>query len=226
MSRIVALVPMRHESVRVPGKNYRPFAGRPLYQHIIQALLDCPLIEEVIIDTDSPAIMKDAEKAFPQVRLMERPEHLRVDTMPMNEVLLNTVRQIDADYYLQTHSTNPLLKAETITGAIETFLAERPAYDSLFGVTGLQVRLWDQLTQAVNHNPNILLRTQDLPPIYMENSNLYLFTQEILERRHNRIGERPLMFDIDAREAWDIDDEFGFHVGEILFKERQKETGK
>ena len=223
--RIVALVPMRHHSERVPGKNYRPFAGQPLYHHIIGSLLACPLVAEVVIDTDSPVITEDASQHFPQVRLIDRPEHLRADTMSMNEVLLHDVHQVDADYYLQTHSTNPLLRTETITRAIELLLSELPGYDSLFGVTRFQVRLWDQLARAVNHNPNILLRTQDLPPLYMENSNLYIFTRPLLERRRNRIGERPLMFEIDSLEAWDIDDETAFRIAELLYREREREAG-
>ena len=121
--RVVAIVPMRHESERVPGKNYRPFAGRPLYHHIVSALLACPPVAEVLIDTDSPAIMADAAQHFPQARVLERPAHLRDGATPMNDVLLNVVRQAPADLYLQTHSTNPLLRAATIQSAIERLVA-------------------------------------------------------------------------------------------------------
>jgi CMP-N-acetylneuraminic acid synthetase len=220
--RLAAIVPMRHRSERVPGKNYRLFAGKPLYHHIIHNLQACPLVDEIAIDTDSPTISQDAAQHFPQVRLIERPEHLRADTVPMNDVLLYDVSQVKADYYLQTHSTNPLLRAATITHAIQYFLDHYPLHDSLFAVTRLQTRLWDGLARAVNHNPAILLRTQDLPPIYEENSNLYLFTREILERRHNRIGERPLLFEIDRLEAWDIDEELDFRIAEFLSTERQR----
>lgn len=215
--RIVAILPMRHESERVPGKNYRPFAGRPLYHQITGQLLSCPQIGELLIDTDSPTIMEDAARHFPQVRVIERPAHLRDGATPMNDVLINAVHQAPADFYLQTHSTNPLLRAETISRAIEQFLAAYPVYDSLFGVTRLQSRLWDALARPINHNPAILLRTQDLPPVYEENSNLYMFTRETLERRHNRIGERPLLFPIDRLEAWDIDEEADFRIAELIF---------
>lgn len=216
--RTAALVPMRHTSVRVPGKNFRPFAGRPLYHHIVSELLACPAVNEVVIDTDSPTIAADVREHFPDITLLERPEHLRADTVPMNDVLLNATAQVGADFYLQTHSTNPLLRGATIGRALELFFAQYPMHDSLFGVTRLQTRLWDQLARPVNHNPSILLRTQDLPPVYEENSCLYLFTRDDLERRHNRIGERPLMFDIDRVEAWDIDEELDFLVGELLFR--------
>lgn len=217
--KIVAFVPMRHNSERVPGKNYRDFAGQPLYHCVVKNLLACPLISQVVIDTDSPTIQEDATRHFPQVKLLERPAHLRAGITPMNDVLLNSVEQVKADFYLQTHSTNPLLRAATITDAVEKFLKNYPMYDSLFGVTRLQTRLWDSLARAVNHNPAILLRTQDLPPIYEENSCLYLFTREILESKHNRIGDRPFMFEIERLEAVDIDEELDFKVAELLYKE-------
>lgn len=219
---IVALVPMRHHSERVPGKNYRPFVGRPLYHHIVGSLLACPLINEVVINTDSPVIVEDALQHFPQVRLIERPEHLRAGTVPTNEVLLYDVTQVEADYYLQTHSTNPLLRTQTIAQAVQQFLDNYPIYDSLFSVTRVQTRLWDSLARAINHNPAILLRTQDLPPVYEENSCLYIFTRSTLETRHNRIGERPLMFEIDRLEAWDIDEELDFRIAEFLYLNQQE----
>lgn len=222
---IVALVPMRHESKRVPGKNYRPFAGRPLYHHIVSSLLRCDLVKELVIDTDSPVIAEDAVQHFPQIRLLERPEDLRADTVPMNDVLLHDAGQVEADYYLQTHSTNPLLRSETITRAIESFLSNRHTYDTLFSVTRVQARLWDNEGRAINHDPTVLLRTQDLPPVYEENSCLYIFTRRTLERRGNRIGERPLLFEIDRAEAWDIDEELDFRVAEFLYLEREKRGG-
>src|SRR5438105_2966437 len=215
--KIVALVPMRHSSERVPGKNYRPFAGKPLYHHIVNSLLACPQIAQVVIDTDSPTIMADAHENFPQVTVIERPEKLRGGMVPANEVLLHDVKQVPADFYLQTHSTNPLLRPRTISSAIDGFLSNYPTYDSLFTVTRLQTRLWDQLGRAINHNPGVLLRTQDLPPVYEENSNLYIFTAEILEKRRSRLGERPLMFEVDPMEAWEIDEELDFQVAEFLY---------
>ncbi|MBE0698635.1 MAG: acylneuraminate cytidylyltransferase family protein, partial [Anaerolineaceae bacterium] len=139
---IVALVPMRHHSERVRGKNYRLLAGKPLFHHILDTLLQCPEISRIAVDTDSPTIMDSLSKEYPQVVIIERPEHLRADTMPMNEVLLHDTGQLPADFYLQTHSTNPLLRPQTISRAIQALLGQFPAYDSLFSVTRLQTRLW------------------------------------------------------------------------------------
>ena len=218
MTRIVAIVPMRHDSQRVKGKNYREFVAKPLYHYIVGTLLDCPSISEVVIDTDSPVILEEAARLFPSVRLLERPENLRDGATPMNDVLLHTTSVVPADFYLQTHSTNPLLTKASIERAIATFQEKAPAFDSLFSVTRLQTRLWDQLARPINHNAAILLRTQDLPPVYEENSCIYLFTREILARRRNRIGDRPLMFEIDEIEAQDIDIETNFLLAEQLFR--------
>lgn len=214
--KIAALVPMRHHSQRVPGKNYRPLAGKPLYQHIISTLLEVPQISQVVVDTDSELVMAGLREHFPEVLILERPAHLRADTVPMNDILLYDSSCVKADYYLQTHSTNPLLSASTIENAIDSFLKAYPTYDSLFSVTRLQTRLWDGQGKAINHNPEILLQTQDLPPVYEENSCLYMFTRQNLVDRGNRLGVRPLMFTMDAAESWDIDEELDFAITEFL----------
>ncbi len=213
---IAALIPMRHSSERVPNKNFRSFHGKPLYHWIVTALLEAPSVGEVVIDTDSPTIRQDAAEHFPSIRVIERPEHLRDGSIPMNEVLLNTVKQINADYFFQTHSTNPLLRAQTIERAVRTFLDALPQKDSLFGVTRWQTRFYDASGKAMNHDPGVLLRTQDLPPVYEENSNIYIFSKQTLEERGNRIGHNPVLFEIDRLESTDIDDEEAFRLAEAI----------
>ena len=216
--KLCALVPMRHHSQRVPGKNYRPLAGKPLFHHILETLLKVPEINVVAVDTDSEPVMDGVRRFFPDVKLIERPPHLRADDVPMNDILLYDTEQIEADFYLQTHSTNPLLQAGTISRAIGAFLTTYPNRDSLFSVTRLQTRLYDQDGGAINHNPGELIQTQDLPPVYEENSCLYLFTRRNLIKWHHRIGEQPLMFETLAEEAWDIDEELDFTICDFLLR--------
>lgn len=218
--RIVALVPMRHDSERVRGKNYRPMAGKRLYHHVVEALLASRHVAEVVIDTDSTLIMEDAACAFPSVRVLERPVELRGGHVAMNEVLLYDVSRVEGDFYLQTHSTNPLLETSTIDAAVEAFLHGWPQHDSLFSVTPLQTRLYWADGRPLNHDPDVLLRTQDLPPVYEENSNLYIFSRRGLQSRRSRIGARPLLFEIDRAEAWDIDEELDFMIAECLLEKR------
>jgi CMP-N-acetylneuraminic acid synthetase len=144
----------------------------------------------------------------------------------MNDILLHDTAQVDAEFYLQTHSTNPLLKADTISRGIKTFFTDYPKYDSLFSVTRLQTRLYFPDGRAINHDPAVLIQTQHLPAVYEENSCLYLFTRENLIKKHHRIGEKPLMFEIDANEAWDIDEELDFDICNFLLGKRLSEESK
>jgi CMP-N-acetylneuraminic acid synthetase len=211
---IAAIVPMRHFSRRVSGKNYRLLGGKPLYRYIVDTLLTIPAITEVVIDTDSDLIVQEVEAHLPQVHIVRRPEHLRDEMYVMNDILLNTVKEVQADYYLQTHSTNPLLRPETVSRAIDRFLAELDTHDSLFSVTPLHTRLWTADGHAVNHDPDNLVRTQDLAPVMEENSCIYIFRRSVLEERHNRIGVRPLVFVMDPSEAIDIDTELDWLIAE------------
>jgi CMP-N-acetylneuraminic acid synthetase len=218
--KLVSLVPMRHHSQRVPGKNYRLLAGKPLFHHIVETLLTVPEIDQVVVDTDSAPVMDGLRQYFPQVKVIDRPENLRADDVPMNDVLIHDTDQVQADFYLQTHSTNPLLKPETVSRAIRSFLTDSPTRDSLFSVTRLQSRMYDQHGRAINHDPAVLIQTQELPPVYEENSCLYIFTREKLIERHHRIGETPIMFEIDADEAWDIDEELDFAICDFLLRRK------
>ncbi|MGP1273030.1 MAG: acylneuraminate cytidylyltransferase family protein [Phycisphaerales bacterium] len=214
--QFVALVPMRHASERIPNKNFKPFRGLPLYAHIVGTLVRCRSIRLVVIDTDSPAIENDCRHRFPSVRLLRRPEHLRDGAIPMNDVLRHTVGQIDGEWFLQTHSTNPLLRVETIERAIDTLRRAWPDRDSLFGVTRWQTRLYDHDGRPINHDPAVLARTQDLPPVFEENSNLYLFSRSVLASRGQRIGAAPVLFEIDRLEAVDIDDDAGWRLADAV----------
>jgi CMP-N-acetylneuraminic acid synthetase len=219
--RLIALVPMRHHSVRVPEKNYRLLGGRPLYAYILEALLEVPAIERIVVDTDSPNIRDGVGAAFPAIEVIERPADLRADDVSMNRILAHDVAVRPAGFYLQTHSTNPLLKPATIGRAIEAFFARQPEIDSLFSVTRWQKRLWDAAGKPLNHDPAVLLPTQDLPPVFEENSCLYIFERESFLRTGHRLGRSPRYFEIEAEEAWDIDTERDFAIAEALLEARR-----
>lgn len=206
LAELIALVPMRHTSERVSGKNYRNVAGKPLYAYILESLQACPEIDRIVVDTDSPVIRQGMGARFPRVQLLERPEHLISGDVPMNAIIAHDVEMAPAEMYLQTHGTNPLLRPETISTAIRAFRADAE-HDSLFSVTPLRVRLWSAEGKPLNHDPERLLRTQDLPAVYQENSCLYLFRRDGFLATGNRIGRRPRLFVIEQEEAWDVDEE-------------------
>jgi CMP-N-acetylneuraminic acid synthetase len=192
--------------------------GKPLYSYILETLLECPEVVRIVVDTDSPIIMSGVSKAYPSVQLIERPEHLRGDFVAMNAVLLHDVKEVMADFYLQTHSTNPLLKSRTISHAVSRFFSAYPQNDSLFSVSRLQTRLWNPAGKPINHDPMELIRTQDLPPVYEENSCIYIFERDRFMKRGNRLGEKPQFFEIEALEALDIDEEIDFKIAECVIK--------
>ncbi|MFB1066318.1 cytidylyltransferase domain-containing protein [Natrinema sp. H-ect4] len=216
MPRLAALVPMKGHSERVPNKNLRDFNGRPLCHWILNTLRATPEVDELVVNTDSPEIAAEAEQFGATV--IDRPERLQGDRVPMNDIILHDVRTVDADLYLQTHCTNPLLRSSTISEAVSMYLEDDDC-DSLFSVTPMQTRLWDGETRPINHERDELQRTQDLDPVYEENSNIYLFTQDSVKQRENRIGDRPRMFSMDAKEAIDIDQPIDFRVAEYLHRD-------
>lgn len=223
--RIAAIVPIRANSVRVPRKNFRDFGGRPLYTHIIDTLIKCNNIAEVWIDTDSDEIITDKHLRN-HVSVIPRPTELQPDTVAMNDILLHDATYIDTPFILQTHCTNPLLSEKTIDSAIASFFESKNGYDSLFSVTRTQKRFFDKDGIPVNHDPKNLIRTQDLPPLYEENSCIYLFSREALLKHRNRIGKRPFMFEIPALEAIDIDEEHDFYIAESIYKRNNAEIIK
>lgn len=215
MNRVTAIVPMRHSSERVPGKNYRDLGGMPLYHHVVRALLGTPSVAEVIIDTDSDWILDDAARAFPEVKAVVRPEHLRDGHTAMNLVLEHSVQHAANDTIMQTHSTNPFVRPGTFEAAVQAFFADDDV-DSVFGATRIQGRLWTHDVRAVNHDPAVLARTQDLDPIYLENSCFYVFTKDTLLATGNRLGKNPAIVEVDPLEATDIDVESDFTLAEVI----------
>ncbi len=220
MTKLAALVPMRHHSQRVPEKNFRHLAGKPLFHHILATLVDVPELDLIYVDTDSPVIANGIEESFPAVKIIDRPEDLRADDVSMNRIIAHDMSVIGADLYLQTHSTNPLLQAGTISKAIQVYLENSAKFDSLFSVTRVQTRLYDREGKAINHNPGELIQTQDLPPLYEENSCIYMFTEAGLKQNGHRIGHLPYMYEISPDEAWDIDTPFDFEIVDFLMKKK------
>lgn len=213
--RIVALLPMKSNSERVKGKNFRNFCGKPLFQWILDSLLAVDEIDQIIINTDAREIL--AENGLTdsdRVTIRDRRAEICGDMVSMNLIIEDDVANTDANIYLMTHTTNPLMSPSTIKGAIQAFQKEQTSenVDSLFTVDKIQTRFYREDCSAVNHDPDNLIRTQDLEPWFEENSNLYIFTKESFAKTNARIGKQPMMFespkfesiDIDTPEDWDF----------------------
>lgn len=211
-----ALLPMKGHSERVKNKNLRDFNGRPLFYYVLDTLMRCEYISGVYIDTDSEEIAGQAKGFFPDVHIIERPSGLCGDMVSMNAIIMHDIEVVGGEYYIQTHTTNPLLKVETLKKGCELFIKNMDQYDSLFSVNRFQTRLYDAVGKAVNHDPDRLIRTQDLPPLYEENSNMYIFSKSSFMERNARIGRKPQMLEMDKLESVDIDEETDFFLAEQI----------
>lgn len=213
--KIVALLPMKANSQRVKGKNFKPLHGKPLFKWILDTLLSIEEIDCVIINTDARQIL--AENGLVEsgrVLIRDREPELCGDTVSMNLILADDVEAVEADCYLMTHTTNPFLSAETIRKGMALFREKKQSgeADSVFSVNKIQTRFYREDTSAVNHDPANLIQTQDLEPWYEENSNLYIFSKDSFAAANARIGARPAMLvthkfesvDIDEPEDWDF----------------------
>lgn len=216
--KIKALLPMKGNSERVPNKNMRHFDGAPLYHAVMKSLLASKYINQVAINTDSEIIAQDAKENFgDKVIIIDRPVEIQGDFVSMNDIIDYDLSKLDGEHFLQTHSTNPLLRAETIDKAVEKYFEGLEEFDSVFGVTKVQTRFYDKDAKPVNHNPQELLRTQDLEPLYEENSNFYIFSKKAFENADKkRIGLKPQIFEVNKLEAVDIDEPEDFKLAELL----------
>lgn len=216
---LVALLPMKANSERVPRKNFRLLHGKPLFRWILDRLLEIEAVERVVINTDSEALLAgDMLPETPRLLVRRRRPEICGDFVSMNRVLEDDLAAVPADCYLMTHATNPLLSTTTMTEAIECYRAGLATgeIDSLFGVNRYQSRFYHQDGTPVNHDPAVLLRTQDLPPLFEENSTLYLFSPASFQATGARIGSRPLLFPIPRVEAVDIDDASDWDLADAL----------
>ena len=215
---------MKAYSERVPGKNMRQLCGRPLFHWILDTLNESSVIDEIIINTDSEEIADNATKHF-DVTIHMRPKYLlNIQSDEPFQIMSYDLDKTDGEYFIQTHSTNPLVKTNTICDAVNFYLNNLRKYDSLFSVTALQTRLYNNNGRALNHNPKKLIKTQNLPFIYEENSCFYIFSRKSFCENNNRIGAKPSLFPIDKFEAVDIDEEFDFLVAEKLMENRLTKT--
>lgn len=213
----VALLPMKAESVRIPDKNIKPLRGKPLFFHIINSIIETSLFDHVLINTDSPAIATLAKDHFgAYVKVKERPLSLRGNDIPMNSIIQDDIIAYPRDtIFVQLHATSPLLTASTLIDAMHVYKHHlHYGYDSLLSATEIKSRCFTDEYIPINHDPAILVKTQDLKPVIVENSGIYIFTQESFSLTGSRLGRKPFFYlvepsnpefiDIDCYSDWKL----------------------
>lgn len=196
-------IPIKHNSQRVPGKNFRDFGGVPLYQHCLKKFS----AYDRYIDTDSNDIL-EAAKEFPGVAAYRRLDSQVGDEVSVCDLIHRfVVENCDKDDIVcQIHVTSPFLKPQTL----ERALSHMKDHDSVTGCNIVQSRFWRREEYGfcpVNHNPMKLEQTQDLPEFYEENSSFYMFRASVILDTGNRIGQEPFFMSVEWPENLDIDTE-------------------
>lgn len=227
LDRCVALLPMKANSQRVKGKNFRYLNGKPLFRWVLDSLLAIEFIDKVVINTDARNIL--AENGLvdnPRVMIRDRKQELCGDTVSMNRILEDDIAAVPAATYLMTHTTNPMLSEKTIAAALAAYHAGLASgeVDSLFSVTRFQTRFYRADGSAVNHDPTNLIQTQDLEPWFEENSNLYIFSAASFAASNARIGKKPILHVMEKTEAIDIDTLEDWTLAEALSVMRHPHT--
>lgn len=223
-STIVALLPIKAHSERIKGKNFKQFGGKPLFHWCLSTLLSIDEISKIVINTDARDILlKNGLVESPRIQIRDRKPEICGDYVNINLVIADDVKNVPADIYLMTHVTNPLLTSVTIMKALNKFVEAKnnETHDSLFAVNRYQSRFYKEGGVPLNHNSKNLLRTQDLEPLFEENSCLYVFSAQSFNLNCSRIGNNPILFQTPFLESFDIDDHHQWELSEIVLKFRE-----
>ena len=212
--KTVALIPIKLGSKRVPGKNIKPFFdGTPLMHFIQKVCLDSDRINEVYVYCSDEKVQ---EYILPGVKFLKRPEYLNGDNINANDFIREFMKSVDADIYVNAHTTSPFAKVETINACIDKVASGE--YDSAFCAESIKAFMWEN-GKPINFDPDHFPRTQDLPLIFAETSIAYVFTKETFNKFNRRVGIKPYIHEVGKIEAMDIDYPEDFDIANAIYKE-------
>jgi len=210
--KIVAIIPIKTNSKRISGKNFRIFNNYPLYEHFFRYVIPRDTFDEIYIDTDSEEIKKCARNYG--FEIIDRPALMASDITNGNDLLLYESDIIKADIYFQLFITAPLLKKETIINAYN-LMKQETEFDSLLTVNEVYSWFWFD-NKPINYDPVNLPRSQDARPVIKETTGLYAIKKDVLIKKKCRIGDNPYFLVVNEIEGVDIDNELDFYIAEQL----------
>ena len=210
--KTVAMIPIKLNNERVPGKNIKRFAdGTPLMKLIQKACLNAKRVDEVYVYCSSEDVKEYLE---PGVMFLKRPEYLDSNTSNCNDIIREFIKNVNADIYIASHATGPFTRSESIDECIEA--VQTGEYDSAFLAKKIQEFLW-QDGKALNFDIQNFPRTQDLVPIYSEAPGAYVFTKDTFIRYDRRVGVKPYIKEVSEIESRDIDYVEDFEIANAIY---------
>lgn len=197
--KIVALVPIKLNNQRLPGKNTMILEGKPVCSYIFETLQNVDTINEKYVYCSDESIIPYIPEGL---HFLKRDTYLDGFQVKGLEIIDRFVKDVDADIYVLTHATQPFTKSESIKKALEKVVSGK--YDSAFSAVLLQDYMWMN-GKPLNYDRKDIVRTQDLEPIYMETGAFFIFRKEVFTEFGQRIGNNPYIYEINQFEAVDID---------------------
>ena len=216
---MIAYLIIKKYSERVPGKNFRELGEKPLFRWILDTLQEVDELERIVINTDARERLASLGLVESErLVLRDRQEDLLGNDVTANTLIAADLNEIEGEEWLMTHVTNPFLSAATIRGGIARYreCVDDGSADSLFSVNHVNRRLYGADGDAINHDPKKLMPTQDLPPVYEENSCLYIFSKASFRATDTRIGLKPHLFETPQLESLDIDEIEDWRLAEMM----------
>lgn len=212
--KTVALIPIKMCSKRLPQKNILPFFdGTPLISFIQQACLKAGNIDEIYVYCSDDSVKP---YVLPGVKFLIRPKFLDGDGINANDLICEFMKVVDADIYVNAHTTSPFAKPETIAECVDK--VKSGEFDCAFCAESLRTFMW-QDEKPINFDPDHFPRTQDLPLVYGETSISYVFTRDVFTKYHRRLGVHPFIKEVGKIEAIDIDYPEDFEIANAIYKE-------
>lgn len=208
--RIAAIMPIKLNNERLPGKNTMLLGGKPLLQHELLSLQKTGLTDEIYVYCSDAAVCPFLPEG---VQFLKRDSNLDLPTSNFTQIFEAFSKEIAADIYVYAHATAPYITVETMRECIEA--VKSGAYDSAFCAVKIQDFLWKD-GEPLNFDAANLPRSQDLESVYRETSGVYVFTKEVFETMHRRIGRKPFIKEVSFREAVDINTAEDFRLAEAL----------
>lgn len=169
--KVAAFVPIKLNSTRLKDKNILPFgirgSERPLLTYIFDILLKCKELDVIYCYCSDETIKKYLPKG---VFFLKRDTYLDGHGVTSNDLLYYFANDVEADSYVLTHATNPLIKPETIDKTISE--VKYKGHDSAMTVRKIQDLLW--IDGKPNFDPSNAPLTQNIKPIYQEPMEQYV----------------------------------------------------
>ncbi|MBI5888769.1 MAG: acylneuraminate cytidylyltransferase family protein [Deltaproteobacteria bacterium] len=211
--RTVGFIPSKLNSERVPLKNIKDLGGIPLINYTVCTLNKVAAVDEIVIFASEPSICDYVQHGL-KYKFIQRPACLDTQEATIQDIIREFLKRDSADTVVLMHCTSPFLKSATIADCVEKVNSGR--YESAFTANEIKKFCWFKGNPLNYSLSKPTPRTQDIAPVIVEQSSLYVFKREVFEKTGQRISDRPYVKAIDHFEGHDIDTPEDFRVAELI----------